>query len=671
MRRHPWPLISICLFLLIWVLLVASPKSLAAPTAPGALSGQIRTPAGLPLAGAEVTLFSVAGSWTAALRTTTADGDGRYTFTLLAPGSYLIKAADPHTTYAFQFYGQANHPSTAQPIGIAGNHVTAQDITLPVGAIITGTITVQAPLTHTVALYQETTPRDWQQIAQQTYGPPPAGADTISYIMAGLPPATYHICVWEDQWRQAECYDNLPHSALATATGITVQAGDKVANVNFLMGDYPGTRQIAGTVTSIAGEPLAGIELYAQDADDGGPFPIPAAPTTRTNAHGAYWIPVTAGTRFTLRLIDPQGAYVSQYHTTEDGTGAPPLLTLQPDALVTRVDVALTPASVITGTVTLRDTVGSYAHGTVYAYRTTTPQVPQTIHEYFGAAIDPQTGHYTLNGLPSGFYRLQIGVAVDPSAYANGIAEYYRDSQTITAATPISLVVGQTITNVLINVGEEQYNSTLQGTITAEGKPLPGIRVGINTSCCVDPPIMVYTTTDAAGRYRLDGLLSGRYLIHVYDPTNTFAGSYYRNAIVDDDAERVTLATNQVIADLNVALTRAGAIQGTVRDRHGRQIAKGWVSVTVQSQRDPRAWVTVATTPLDANDTYRFQGLNPAVYQLYVNVVIGNQWLRQDYGCSQSGCAPSLVRVEANQVTEPIDFTVGAATWLYLPLIQR
>jgi hypothetical protein len=82
-----------------------------------------------------------------------------------------------------------------------------------------------------------------------------------------------------------------------------------------------------------------------------------------------------------------------------------------------------------------------------------------------------------------------------------------------------------------------------------------------------DVPVL-YTTTDAAGRYAFGNLSAGSYFVSFVDPTGAYAVAYNNDARTFEAANSATfdLDDNEVIANVNAALEAGGAISGRILD---------------------------------------------------------------------------------------------------------
>src|SRR5436190_18284260 len=76
---------------MLWSLIVLALASTAAFAQAGSLRGQITDQNGALVAGGKVTVRGPGG----AVKTTTSDGNGSYSFTGLTPGDYTVEASAP------------------------------------------------------------------------------------------------------------------------------------------------------------------------------------------------------------------------------------------------------------------------------------------------------------------------------------------------------------------------------------------------------------------------------------------------------------------------------------------------------------------------------------------------------------------------------------------------
>ena len=114
------------------------PAPAAAPQATGVIAGQLTTDGGQPLRKATDPADEPA---TRTSRTTTSDGEGRYSFTNLAAGEYVLTVSKPG--YLEMVYGarRAGPGIAGIPIKLAANQKLEKiDLVVPRGSVIAGTV---------------------------------------------------------------------------------------------------------------------------------------------------------------------------------------------------------------------------------------------------------------------------------------------------------------------------------------------------------------------------------------------------------------------------------------------------------------------------------------------------------------------------------------------------
>ncbi len=117
--------------------------------------------------------------------------------------------------------------------------------------------------------------------------------------------------------------------------------------------------------------------------------------------------------------------------------------------------------------------------------------------------------------------------------------------------------------------GEKDITSTITGRVTLGSKPAVGVVVALLPA---DPTFKrapsARTTTDEDGRYRLTGVVTGRYSVAPLAPA----------LVVPQDSgywqpgKLVTVSEGEDVEGLNFALTRGGVITGRITDSQGRPV---------------------------------------------------------------------------------------------------
>jgi hypothetical protein len=282
---------------------------------------------------------------------------------------------------------------------------------------------------------------------------------------------------------------------------------------------------------------------------------------------------------------------------------------------------------------------------------------------------NPNTGAYTLAGLPAGVYRVSAqGQVLDNTAsdYSLYFPSGVYGGATLWEAKAITLTSGAVAPNIDIALSSLRYDGGLSGRITAGGQPLAGIKVALysaTSGCCAYgiPAPRLYTFTDAAGRYTFTGLGGGRFFLGASDPTGLYATTYYINQINLLRSNTVNIPNDQVLTDYNLDLTRAGAIHGQVRQRNGKPEAGLYLSLY---RMDPAPDYDIIPTAsyTDEAGRYRLPGLQPGWYTVCFSKF--NYQFRTE-------CTLQTVHVNAGATTANVDLMWGPDLPFYLPLIRQ
>lgn len=166
-------------------------------------------------------------------------------------------------------------------------------------------------------------------------------------------------------------------------------------------------------------------------------------------------------------------------------------------------------------------------------------------------AYTDSTGYYRLRGLPAGAYILRF------RGMTTGlVSEYYNNHLSWADADLVTVVTG---------VDNGGYDAALavgggiSGTVTGPSGPVGGVWVGASSDLYYDG-----TLTAADGTYELVGLAAGQYRVHADGSTLGLVSEFYDDALVEDAADLVNVATSVTTPGIDLALVDGGSIAGTV-----------------------------------------------------------------------------------------------------------
>lgn len=686
--------VTLCLLTFFWLAtrLSANPNQ---PDGLGSLAGQVRVENGQPIAGIQVTLLGIptfAGydTWWN-IRMTTTEADGSYRFSSLPPGVYRISAQDPSKQFGRRFYPAANTVQAGQDVVVAGTAVTGINLTLQAAGriIVTLKTTAEYSLTYaSVGLRQRistTGGTRWDA----PYTPDVVLGSTV-FTFTGVAADAYRVCAYGygPKLSASECYDNVYD--VAEATDLTLSAGGTITNVVIVFGDGANYAQIKGRVTATAdGKPLAGIHVFAyrlpenwlvrvatadgwrgiaSTTEPGAPLlaanEFYGYPQAVTDANGEYTLSTLTAGQYQLYFSDPAGNYAFEYYNDQVRLYDGQMIEVEPQMVITAVNSSLATAARINGRITMD---GQPAPETnILAER----QIGEFAWEpVMQVRANPNTGAYTLAGLPAGVYRVSAqGQVLDNTASDYSLYFPYGvyGGATLWEAKAITLTSGAVATNIDIALSSLRYDGGLSGRITAGGQPLAGIKVALysaTSGCCAYgiPVPRLYTFTDAAGRYIFTGLGGGRFFLGASDPTGLYATTYYINQINPLRSNTVNIPNDQVLTDYNLDLTRAGAIHGQVRQRNGKPEAGLYLSLY---RMDPAPDYDIIPTASYTDDAgrYTLPGLQPGWYTICFSKF--NYQFRTE-------CTMQSVLVNAGATTANVDLMWGPDLPFYLPLIRQ
>ena len=349
----------------------------------GSISGHIYQRDGVtPIGGAQVSMWPSKYPQDEGFQAVTA-ADGSYAVDGLSLGSFKVRteaSGYAMLKYYRDVYGWGNATSVMvtppdtvaninirlDPAGSISGHIFKSDGVTPVA---------------NVGIIADTTIGSWEGIGANS------NADG-SYKIEGLPPSGYVVRVQNPVGLASEFYKGKPSRQNANA--LSVAAGQQVTGIDFTleMG-----APIGGHVYDAAsGAPISGAQIEAWNVTNVG----------QTLPDGSYELWVGTGCyRVGIGGHMMAPGYVPEYWNNHyDVANADPVCVTAPTG-VTGIDLYLAHAGSISGHVYERDGTTPLAGANVYAFPVSGD------HPGAGANTQPD-GSYTIQGLPSGSYRVQV-----------------------------------------------------------------------------------------------------------------------------------------------------------------------------------------------------------------------------------------------------------------------
>lgn len=263
-------------------------------------------------------------------------------------------------------------------------------------------------------------------------------------------------------------------------------------------------------------------------------------------------------------------------------------------------------------TLTVEFDVGGTIAGTVFNADTNEP-----VHSVYVEAYSSENervtydytgsdGTYELDELQPGEVRLKF-VNYDGSY----LTEWYEDAVDYASATPITVVLSETISNVDAYI---QLGGVITGTIrdADTNQPVPGVFVEAYSS---EDERVAYDYADSNGVYVVEGLEAGDIRLQFADTYNSvYFSEWYDDAETYALATPISIAPNQTIPNIDAAIQRGGELSGTVFTSGGMPITDTRVYVYTSTQ----STYSIEQDYISVSDQgqYRFDGLATGTYFL-------------------------------------------------------
>jgi hypothetical protein len=344
--------------------------------------------------------------------------DGSYTVTGLALGPYKVLVEKP-AGYARKYYGEVYCWPEALDVKVLPPDDTPDvDIRLDQSGSISGYVfrsDGSTPVSGAAIIADLSPSRHCKGFhTRSTMGG--------RYTIVNLPPGNYTVRIGGNipNWYAGELYDS--KYTWGTADRVTVTAGNDTSNINFTL-DEGGA--ITGHVfDEETGEPISGIQLGAwlPDGDHVTPAPL-------SSYNGSYKFLLRPGSYLIKAGVGVRHAhgysYVSEWYDNHYDFNNATLVNVTLHNETAGIDIYLAKPGSISGHVYEEDGVTPIAGASVYAFPTTGD------HPGAGANSEPDSS-YTIEGLPSGNYKIQATVS-------DHVPEYYDNAPDEASATEVTV----------------------------------------------------------------------------------------------------------------------------------------------------------------------------------------------------------------------------------------
>lgn len=257
-------------------------------------------------------------------------------------------------------------------------------------------------------------------------------------------------------------------------------------------------------------------------------------------------------------------------------------------------------------------------------------------------------GSYTVNGVPSGEYRVEANAPGKEN-------ELYPDTPFYNQAFAVNVSAPNDTPNINFDLGP---GAAITGTISGVTLPLPEVddtRICVNSADsndhirCRGWDVIDFTT----GNYIFDHLPSGDYIVDVSVPG--YAKQYYSNANNRQDATPVTIAAPTDTTGVNFALQQAGGFSGKVTRVDGvTPIPNARVCIEDYYSND---WYDCVNSGVDG--TYEVSILSAGDYRVRIDYAPGFAYFYYPNILWRNEAQP--VNVTVGNITPNINFTLPEA----------
>jgi len=592
----------------------------------GGISGRVTdSPGTTGIANVNVNINDLNGNW---INGTNTDANGDYAINGIPAGDYKVEFNPDNAAgnYLRQWYNDKNSFDSADSVTVTNGQTTGGiDAQLADGAAISGRVTDASGTAGIenveIRLYDSV-----QNHLQQNYTDSD-GYYTIQGISAGSykiqfrthTTSGYYVDEWYNDKSTFNSADTLSVTAGQTLTGIDAQLADG-GGISGRVTDSTGTQGIANVDVGICD--LAQYWLPGISTDSDGYYTLKGLPA------GDYKIEFTTN--------NASGNYSFEWYNDKSSFENADIVGVNVGLITTGIDAQLEEGGALSGRVT-------DSTGTVGIYNVNV-QIYDLNNYWLNSVSTDSDGYYTLQGLPSGNYKIEFRTSWTPDDY---VGEWYNDKDSFENADAVSVTLGQTTTGIDAQLAA---GGSISGRVTDSTGTVGIYNVNVNI-CDLNQYWLPGVSTDSDGYYTLHGVPAGDYKIQ-FNPDNA-PGNYVREWYNDRDsfenADPVTVTVGQTTTGIDAQLAEAGSISGQVTD----SLANGIQNVDVRVYDSNNNYIYSVTT--DSNGDYTIHFLPPGDCKVYFDTWGAGNYVPEWYNDKGAFDEADVVAITAGQTTGNID----------------
>lgn len=301
-------------------------------------------------------------------------------------------------------------------------------------------------------------------------------------------------------------------------------------------------------------------------------------------------------------------------------------VTLAEGETVEKIDFSLVRGGVITGRITDADgaPVAEQRINLISTDKSQRSRGYSVFNPYMYQTDD--RGIYRLYGIAPGRYTISVGESPERGEVGFSMGRrgfytrtFYPGTTDESKATMIEVTEGSEATNIDITLGRKEQTFAATGRVVDEsGQPVPNVRVGHGAVMRGQNRMGSFgygTVTDEHGRFRLDGMMPGRYAVFVW---NTGENNSYSDPVVFE-------VTEGDISGLEVKLHNGATISGVavIEGTADRSVLAKLSQLSLSAGTPPSEKTLSAPSFSNAriapDGSFRITGLRAGKVRVYLN----------------------------------------------------